>query len=226
MGGIKHPGVGEKEVVGQDEVIPKSVRQSIEISNAPSNQITHVTTGPELGPANEERLGKLLHTRTVKLEQRSKFLKRLGQIGVGTNRIESNQLKSRKEMVVDSGRQVQKIKDEIQTKFKDAEKAAIEARRERNSFRNRIESEGVISKNTVKKMVARLQAGAGKLRKEISEKNRDNIEFKVKKWVVKGKNEDDLRYQSDRELEGYHELSVFNGEFNDTPIEEVGNVNA
>ena len=41
MGGIKRPEVGEKEVVGQDEMIPKSVRQSIEISNAPSNQITH-----------------------------------------------------------------------------------------------------------------------------------------------------------------------------------------
>ena len=40
MGGIKHPEVGEKEVVGQDEVFSKSARQSVGISNAPSNQIT------------------------------------------------------------------------------------------------------------------------------------------------------------------------------------------
>ena len=40
MGGFGSPGVGEKEVVGQDEVLPKSARQSVEISNAPSNQIT------------------------------------------------------------------------------------------------------------------------------------------------------------------------------------------
>ena len=43
MGGITNPGVGEKEVVGQDEVIPKSARQSVEKSNAPSNLITHWT---------------------------------------------------------------------------------------------------------------------------------------------------------------------------------------
>ena len=54
MGGIKRPGVGEKEVVGQDEVIPKSARQSVEKSNAPSNQITQ----------DSEQIGK---TRKINL---------------------------------------------------------------------------------------------------------------------------------------------------------------
>ena len=42
MGGFGSPGVGEKEVVGQDEVHPKSARQSVENSNAPSKLITHI----------------------------------------------------------------------------------------------------------------------------------------------------------------------------------------
>ena len=41
MGGFGSPGVGEKEDVGQDEVHPKSVRQSVVKSNAPSKIITH-----------------------------------------------------------------------------------------------------------------------------------------------------------------------------------------
>ena len=41
MGGFGSPGGNEKEEVGQDEVHPKSVDQSVDSSNAASNQITH-----------------------------------------------------------------------------------------------------------------------------------------------------------------------------------------
>ena len=45
MGGFGSPGVSEKEEVGQDEVHPKSVRQSVENYNAPSKLITQVIFG-------------------------------------------------------------------------------------------------------------------------------------------------------------------------------------
>ena len=43
MGGFGSPGGNEKEEVGQDEVHPKSVRQSVDNSNAPSKIITHLS---------------------------------------------------------------------------------------------------------------------------------------------------------------------------------------
>ena len=45
-------------------------------------------------------------------------------MGVGTNRVEINQLNSRKELSRDSGRRVQEIIDEMEAETKDAEKDA------------------------------------------------------------------------------------------------------
>ena len=51
-------------------------------------------TGESNNPlANEKKIGVKLHNDMVKAEQRTKLLKTLSIMGVGTNRIEANQLK-------------------------------------------------------------------------------------------------------------------------------------
>ena len=59
-----------------------------------------VTTGSNDDLAMEERTGRTLYTRTVKKEQQAKYLKNLIKFKVGTNRIESNQVKSIEEELV------------------------------------------------------------------------------------------------------------------------------
>ena len=66
--------------------------------------------------AKEKKTGKQLHTNMVKAELRAKFLKNLTIMGVGTNRIEENQLKFRKELKRDTGRKVAEIKAEMEKK--------------------------------------------------------------------------------------------------------------
>ena len=114
---------------------PKSDKSNEDNPQDTSNQKTNsISTEPGLGSASEERLGRSLYIKVVKLEQRSKFLKGLGKIGVGTNRMEANQAKSRREMEVDTGRQTQEIKNELKRKVKDVEMAATRARKEREEF--------------------------------------------------------------------------------------------
>ena len=49
-----------------------------------------ITTGPQCGPATEEKIGRKLFLDTVKAEQREKFIRSLVEVEVGTNRVESN----------------------------------------------------------------------------------------------------------------------------------------
>ena len=93
---------GPPEVLNKtenDEIItvdhPKSDKSDEDIPQDTSNQTNSISTEPGLGSANEERLGRSLYIKVVKLEQRSKYLKGLGKLGVGTNRMEANQAKSR-----------------------------------------------------------------------------------------------------------------------------------
>ena len=59
----------------------------------------HSTTTGSLGElAKEEKIGRRMYFEAVKTEQREKLLKNLLELEVGTNRVESNQLKSRGEL--------------------------------------------------------------------------------------------------------------------------------
>ena len=182
MGGNSIPGGLEKEDRQDDQ--SEFVDSIIDKNNDDSNVLISFSTGSRFDPAKEEKLGRNLYNRAVRLEQQSKFLRGLGKLGVGTNRIEANQAKSRSEMIVDTGRRVKDIKDELRIKFKDAERAATAARIERDHYRKRVESSSGAGKNVVRKMVARLQSAAGSLREEISVKNKKSLEFKVKKWEI------------------------------------------
>ena len=104
--------VFENIMGGED---PKSVtsHEGFPQTNSNFTVITSATTGPGMVPANEERRGRNLYKKAVILEQRSRYLKGLGRLGVGTSRIECNQARSRREMEVDSGRRVKDIKAEL-----------------------------------------------------------------------------------------------------------------
>ena len=83
-----------------------------------SKSLTHNTTESNKDSAHEEKTGRKLYIATVKAEQKANFLRRLSKGGVGTNRIESNQIKSRREMVCDPGRCVKDITNEMNNKVK------------------------------------------------------------------------------------------------------------
>ena len=67
--------------------------KSPKISNP--KPLRSITTGPQRGPAMEEKIGRGLFLDTVKAEQREKFLRSLVIAEVGTNRVESNQIRAR-----------------------------------------------------------------------------------------------------------------------------------
>ena len=97
---------------------------------------------------------------------------------------------------------------------------------EREEYRRRIQADGSLGKNVVRKIVTRLNSEAERLRKDISEKNRRSMVFKEKKWKsqeVQGG--DQLPFQTDQELMGYHSLSVFNGKYVEPDEDEVEKVN-
>ena len=108
------------------------------LSTIPYNNSSN-TTG---GLAKEERIGRDHYICTVKAEQRARFLSRLGGMGVGTNRIEFNQIKSRNELVRDSGRKVKDIVQEMELKAKDATKDASQKRWRRDKGTNGQMDEG------------------------------------------------------------------------------------
>ena len=60
------------------------------------NYLINCSTGPLSGPAMEEKIGRRLFLDTVKAEQRERFLRSLVAVEVGTNRVEANQIRSRK----------------------------------------------------------------------------------------------------------------------------------
>ena len=118
------------------------------------NQILSIMTGPQVGLAKEEKVGRKLYLDTVKAEQREKFLRSLLRAEVGTNRMESNQAKSRGELRRDSGRRVGDIITEMEQKTTDAKKEADKNRWNRNMWRKKVEQdEEVISKGQVQKMI-------------------------------------------------------------------------
>ena len=72
--------------------------------NSQSNQVVITTGEPLSSLAKEKKVGSKLHEDVVRAELRVKMLRSLTKLGVGTNRIELNQIKSRNELVRDSGR--------------------------------------------------------------------------------------------------------------------------
>ena len=112
------------------------------LSTIPYNNSSNTTGPPHGGLAKEERIGRDHYICTVKAEQRARFLSRLGGMGVGTNRIEFNQIKSRNELVRDSGRKVKDIVQEMELKAKDATKDASQKRWRRDKGTNGQMDEG------------------------------------------------------------------------------------
>ena len=120
---------GSERTVVDDEVAPPIVVE---------NLVNNIKTGSKT-PANDERIGQRLYLDTVRKEQQAKYLACLVKIGVGTNRIEHNQIKSRAEMRRDSGRQVGEILTEMRRKKADAEQDAKVARNLSNKWRRSME---------------------------------------------------------------------------------------
>ena len=110
------------------------VRESNPNSTIPINLSSNSTGTPGGVFATEERIRTNLYLNTVKAEQRSKLLSNLGSMGVGTNRVEINQLNSRKELSKDSGRRVHEIIQEMEAKAKDAERDAKSKRWKRDRW--------------------------------------------------------------------------------------------
>ena len=93
--------------------VPNPVDRDLEIrTDIQKSNNNVIDTGPKVGLAKEERIGDKLWTRAVEIEQRAKFIRSLIQNKVGTNRIECNQVKSRRELRRDSGRRVKEILEE------------------------------------------------------------------------------------------------------------------
>ena len=119
----------EPELVDNGRQPPKS------ISNLQSEVLTTGKSNDNL--AYEKKIGTMLHIDAVKAEQRVRFLSILG---VGTNRIEENQVKSRKELVRDTGRRVADIKAEMERKTFDASRDAANKRWKMNKWRKEVET--------------------------------------------------------------------------------------
>ena len=98
------------------------------------NSKSGTSTGSEKDLAKEEEIGLKYHFNTIKAEQRVRFLGNLAYLGVGTNRVELNQLKSRKELRRDSGRRVGEIVAEMERKEVDAKREASFQRQKRNRW--------------------------------------------------------------------------------------------
>ena len=85
------------------QTIPVDRRSDESVQNSNFDQVVITTGVPEGALAEEKRKGSKFHADVVKAELRVKLLRRLTNLGVGTNRIEDNQNKSRKELVKDTG---------------------------------------------------------------------------------------------------------------------------
>ena len=96
--------------------------------------------------------------------------------------METNQTNSRRELIVDSGRTVSDIVQEMKVKTNDAEIAAKQAMIERNVWKKSMEKNEMFGKNVVRKMITRLKKEADVLRGEIFEKNEKAKRFKKEKW--------------------------------------------
>ena len=131
------------------------------------NLINNCTTGPQVGPAKEEKIGRRLFLSTVRAEQREKFLRSLVVAEVGTNRVESNQLRAREELNRDSGRLVKDIVAEMERKTEDARRDAKESRNCSNKWRKKVETSDQLSKGQVQKMIGKLKKESSTLRENL-----------------------------------------------------------
>ena len=147
--------------------------------STPNDQITSIMTGPQVGLAKEEKVGRKLYLDTVKAEQREKFLRSLLRAEVGTNRMESNQAKSRGELKRDSGRMVGDIVKEMEQKTTDAKREADKTRWNRNLWRKKVEHDKEeISKGQVQKVISKLKKESDVLREELRVKNKKSRDHK------------------------------------------------
>ena len=150
-------------------------------SNLPSKLITSITTGSKQDLAKEEETGMRHHLSTLKAEQRANFLGNLAYLGVGTNRVEMNQVRSRNELRCDTGRRVGDIVAEMERKESDAKKEAGLLRHQRNVWKRKVQEREDLSRGQVKKMLKRIHKKSEEVRKEIKEKHAKAESFKVKK---------------------------------------------
>ena len=172
--------------------------------------------------AREKKIGMKLHLDVVRAEQRVKFLKKLSVLGVGTNRIEENQIKARKELVKDTGRRVNDIVDEMERKLKDASGK----RWRRDSWRKEVETRPDYDSGKVQRMVRRMKTEADVVRKEIDDKNSKSIRFKTKKWEIETKNvKEENLFKNEERLKGYEGISVFGGAYKEENGIEFRGVN-
>ena len=164
LGGDESLVLGSEKEGGSGGVKSRLVNEENNLPNSNSKSTSTVlTTGTSADVlANEEKTGRKLYLDTVKAEQRSKFLRRLSILGVGTNRIEENQIKSRKELVKDTGRRVNDIVQEMEMKTNDACKDASRKRWRRDNWRNGMETSDEYSKSKVQKIIRRLKNEASK----------------------------------------------------------------
>ena len=175
----------------------------------PINQ-SSITTGSRLDLAKEEETGLKYHLSTVKAEQRVKFLGNLAYLGVGTNRVEKNQLRSRNELRYDTGRKVGDIVAEMELKKSDAKKEAGFERHQRNVWKRRLEERDDLSTGQVKKMLRRIHKRTEETKKEIEVKHAKAESFKVRKW---SNNLLEPKSKNCPELRGFEAISVINGPY-------------
>ena len=125
--------------------------------------------------------------------------------------METNQTNSRRELIVDSGRRVSDIVQEMKVKTNDAEIAAKQAMIERNVWKKSMEKNEMFGKNVIRKMITRFNSDSDKLRSELKTKNSKALAFKVRKWssgdIQQKKMFDDLAVAK------YKDLSIFCGEY-------------
>ena len=106
-----------EEIDGVTKAKLADERTESPISTSKTNTVVQTTGKSKDNLAMEKKIGSKLYVDMVKAELRVQLLKNLTNLGVGTNRIEENQIKSRKELVRDTGRRIADIKQEMERKI-------------------------------------------------------------------------------------------------------------
>ena len=148
-------------------------------------------------------------------------MRSLVAVEVGTNRVESNQIRSRGELKRDSGRKVQDIIREMEQKTTDARRNAEVKRWERDKWRKDLEKNGVFSKGQVQKMICRLKKESDTLRTEFQGKNLRSKEHKIKKWKENSGVIKNVNKETEAEISKFSGLSVLNGKYRENTEEDV-----
>ena len=218
-GEIENKSSNEVEKTENDESVNVCFDDAREYpsSNNPTSKFSK-STGPESGLAKEEETGTKHYLRTMKAEQRAKFLGKLAFMGVGTNRVELNQVKARQELKKDTGRRVPEIVAEMERKEVDARREAGGIRRGRNVWRRSLTEREDISTGQVNKMLKRIQKKTEEVRKEVQKKHQKAEQFKIKKWSTNAK---PGTLKNSQKLRGFEAVSVLNGAFKDDDEEDV-----